>query len=84
MGYLSNLKWQQNLKEYNENEKRVLLALSSDEYNWRTRDRLKQLSKLPPDVLDDVLAGLLKRKIIRISFSKNRNIIYGLIERVGT
>jgi hypothetical protein len=37
---------------------------------------------LEPEKLDDVLALLIKNEVVRPSFSKNRNIIFGIRERV--
>ena len=83
MSYRNDLKWQRELSRFDPNEQKVLLALSHEKYRWRTRDRLAEVTRLEPQDLDHVLAGLLEKDVIRPSFSKNRNLIYALKERVG-
>jgi hypothetical protein len=80
--YLTKLKWMENLSSLSEPERKVLLALSSANYKWRTRDRLLSVTGLPATDLDSTLAGLIAKEFVRPSFSKNKNIIFGLRERV--
>ena len=83
MAYLTNLKWLGDLAEYTREEKKVLLALSHEKYKWRSWDRLHGLTRLESRELDLILADLLEKDLVRPSFSKKRNIIFGLKERVG-
>lgn len=84
MRYLTNLLWQNRLSELSENEQKVLLALSSIKYEWRTRKKLLKKTDLDDTKLDKTLSVLISKGFIRPSFSKKKNIIYGLIERVGS
>ncbi len=84
MNYNTNLKWLSQFHEFSPEQQKVLLALSNEQYKWRAKDRLRAVTALEPDVLDSTLAQLLKRNIVRPSFSKRRNIIFGLRERVDT
>lgn len=83
MRYLTNLQWQKNFGNYNNLQQKVLLALSTEEYKWRTKQKLVTATGLKEEELDEVLADLMSNDVIRPSFSKNRNIIFGLRERVG-
>lgn len=83
MAYLTNLKWLSDLAEYTREEKKVLLALSHEKYKWRSWDRLQNLTRLESRELDFTLAHLLEEDLVRPSFSKKRNMIFGLKERVG-
>jgi hypothetical protein len=80
--YRTDLRWFKRLSELSPAEQKILLALSNAKYNWRTRDRLLAVTGLNSDELDSTLAGLIARGLIRPSFSKNKNIIFGLRERV--
>jgi len=84
MGYLSKLDWNKSLSDLSENEQKVLLVLSHIKYKWRTRDRLLKVTNLEKSTLDKTLSGLIHKSIIRPSFSKKKNLIYGLIQRIGT
>jgi hypothetical protein len=81
--YETALIWLKRLGEFSEGEKKVLLALSNTKYKWRTKDRLLDVTGLPPAELESMLAGLIAKDLVRPSFSKNKNIIFGLRERVG-
>jgi len=82
MEYLTDLDWQRNLNRYGPEEQKVLLALSRDGYRWRTRDRIMEVTGLSPGVVDSVLSGLINKNVIRPSFSRKKEIIFGLRERV--
>ena len=84
MGYLTKLEWNKSLSDLSENEQKVLLALSHIKYKWRTRDRLLKVTNLDESTLDKTLSVLIHKSFIRPSFSKKKNLIYGLIGRVGT
>ena len=83
MGYLTQLDWQRNLRRFDDDEQKVLLALSHDRYRWRTRDRIAEVSGLDSLTVDEVLSKLISKDLIRPSFSKKKEIIFGLRERVG-
>ena len=83
MAYLTNLRWVKNLADFDPEQQKVLLALSHDQYKWRSRDHLLSLTRLESKELDNVLSELIDEDVIRPSFSKKRNIIFGIRERVG-
>ena len=83
MAYKKNLKWARKLPEFSEEETKVLLALSHDNYEWRTKKRIVKSTDFAPDQVDSVLAELIDKKMVRISMSKKKNVIFGLRERVG-
>jgi hypothetical protein len=83
MAYLTTLDWQRRLFEFDDNSKKVLLALSHEKYQWRTKERLVEVTGLSDTEVDKSLASLIEKKIVRPSFSKTRNLIFGLVERVG-
>jgi hypothetical protein len=83
MKYLNNLEWSTKLDQFGQTEQQLLLALSHAKYKWRTRDRLLEATGLPPERLDSTLSKLISRNIVRPSFSKTKQVIFGLRERVG-
>ena len=82
MAYLTTLKWMENLNDFNAKTQKVLLALSHEKFKWRTKDKISSKSGLSNDDVEAVLAKLLSKDIIRASFSKKKNLIFGLRERV--
>jgi RIO-like serine/threonine protein kinase len=76
------LKWTNKLNQFNESEKKVLLALSHDQYKWRTRDAIKKVTGLEEELVDSTLSGLIQKQLVRPTFSKNKNLVFGLKERV--
>jgi hypothetical protein len=83
MAYLSGLKWQAELPQYSDDERKVLLTLSHDKSRWRTKERIAKTTGLPEDRVDSVLSGLMSQGKVRASISKKKNLIFGLRERVG-
>ena len=83
MAYLNQLKWQKQLEEYSDNERKVLMVLSHEKYRWRTRDRISKISGLSESEVDKILSELIEKNKVRPSISKKKNVIFGLIERVG-
>lgn len=81
--YRNDLEWQKQFDQFDPDEQKVLLALSHAKYRWRTRERMLEVTGLEPAKLDSALARLLSRRIVRPSFSKKQNIIFGLRERVN-
>ena len=84
MPYMTNLDWVKNLSKFTPNQQKILLALSDDRYTWRARERLVEVTGLPPTDLDSQLAQLIAEGWVRPSFSKERNIIYGLKQRIAS
>jgi hypothetical protein len=82
MEYLTNLEWQTRLSEFDDNQQKVLLALSHNKFEWRTKDRLQEVTGLSANNLDDCLSALIAKELVRPSFSKKRQLIFGLRERV--
>ena len=83
MGYLNDLNWMKRLDSFTPDQQRLLLALSHDKFKWRTRDRLLEVTGLPPSLLDSTLSELIEQNAVRPSFSRDKNVIFGLRERVG-
>ena len=82
MGYRSDLEWMRHLKNYNTEEQKVLLALSHDKHKWRTKKRIMKVTGFDENELDSTISLLMERRVVRPSFSKSKNIIFGLTERV--
>ena len=83
MAILTDLDWIKSLDEFSDEEQKVMLALSDERYKWRSRARLKVLTDLSTKRLERTLAHLITDDLVRPAFSRNRNIIFGLRERVG-
>jgi sugar-specific transcriptional regulator TrmB len=81
--YKTDLNWLAEIGNFSDEEQKVLLALSHETYKWRTKERLAQATGLPNARLDSVLSDLIGKGKVRPSFSKKRNLIFGLKERVG-
>jgi predicted HTH transcriptional regulator len=82
MAYLNKMKWQEELSEYSELEKKVLLALSHEKYRWRTRERIAKSTGMSESEVDRALEELISKDKVRASFSKKKSVIFGLRERV--
>lgn len=63
-------------------QQKVLQALSDTRYKWRAKRGLQKATGLSGATLDDTLANLLKRGLVRPAFSTQQNIVFGLRERV--
>ncbi len=83
MAYKSNFQWAKKLPEFSEDETKILLALSHDEYKWRTKERIVKSTGVPPGQVDSVLSQLIEKDKVRVSMSRQKNVIFGLRERVG-
>lgn len=84
MNYNTNLKWLRRFGQFSPEQQKILLALSNEQYKWRAKERLRVVTALEPEVLDNALTQLMKNEIVRPSFSKKKNIVFGLRERVDT
>lgn len=83
MSYRTDLKWMKDLGRFDETKRKLLLALSHDKYKWRTRNRLIAVTQLSEEEVDDALSNLITEGLVRPSFSKSKDIIFGLRELVG-
>ena len=83
MPYLKDLGWMKEYQSFQAEERKVLLALSNDRFEWRTAERLVSVTGLSLSEVDKALGQLISRGTCRPSMSKQKNIIYGLTERVG-
>ncbi len=82
MAYLNDLKWMKQLTKFKPNEQKVLLALSNEKFKWRTKKKIREATGLDKDQVEKSLAHLLGDSWIRASFSKNKKLIFGLVERL--
>ena len=78
-----NLKWMAEFSQFDETEQKLLVALSHQKYKWRTKDRLSAATDLTLEDLNKTLEDLMRKNVVRTSISRNKNIIFGLRERVG-
>ncbi len=83
MSYLNSLTWQSDLGSYETNQQKVLMALSSSKFKWRTKERISKSVGLSESETDETLSKLMSLNLVRASISKKKNIIFGLTERVG-
>lgn len=61
----------------------MLLVLSHNKCNWRTKERVALTTGLTNEKLDSTLANLIEKGYVRPSLSKNKDLIFGLTEIVG-
>ena len=82
-----NLKWRKRADDFDDGEKKILLALSHKEREWWAIDDIEALTRLEPSVLDRKLAGLIRRKVVKGAIHEPNELIarpmFGLMERVG-
>ena len=78
------LLWRQHAGDFDTEQKRILLALSSKKWLWRTLDSLSMVTRLSDQDLNSGLGDLMELGLIKGSFiRKTREPIFGLSERVG-
>ncbi|MGI4788651.1 MAG: hypothetical protein ACRYFS_07350 [Janthinobacterium lividum] len=63
-------------------QEKVIRALADNDYYWRTRDRMLAVTGIAPEQLDTALTQLLQQDVVKTTFSKKHNVIFGLRERV--
>ena len=81
--YLNNLDWRTRVKEFDEDELRVLIAVSHKDFPWRSTDGLRGAVKLSESELGITLKNLVERSLVRTTASKNiTQALCGLAERV--
>lgn len=83
MSYLNNLTWQSDLSSYSDSQQKLLMALSSSKFKWRTKERIAKTVGLSETEADEILSTLMSLNLVRASISKKKNVIFGLTERVG-
>jgi len=82
--FIENLSWRTHAQDFKEGEQKILLALSNEDYLWRSFDRLTAVTRLDKKVLAESLDGLMTKGVVRPSISsESKEPIYGLVERVG-
>nr|VFK39013.1 MAG: hypothetical protein BECKSD772F_GA0070984_103119 [Candidatus Kentron sp. SD]VFK43849.1 MAG: hypothetical protein BECKSD772E_GA0070983_103019 [Candidatus Kentron sp. SD]VFK78528.1 MAG: hypothetical protein BECKSD772D_GA0070982_101710 [Candidatus Kentron sp. SD] len=83
MSYSTKRKWMNQIDQFTSEQQKALLALSHDKYAWRTKDRLLNVTGLSQESLEKTLSELISEDLVRPSFSKKKDIIFGLAERVN-
>lgn len=81
--YLTDLGWIKSFDDFTEEQKIVMLALSHHKYKWRGRVGLLKATQMDTKTLDRTLSSLIIDDYVRPTFSKRRNIVFGIRERVG-
>nr|VFK25099.1 MAG: hypothetical protein BECKMB1821G_GA0114241_101141 [Candidatus Kentron sp. MB]VFK29861.1 MAG: hypothetical protein BECKMB1821I_GA0114274_101231 [Candidatus Kentron sp. MB]VFK74973.1 MAG: hypothetical protein BECKMB1821H_GA0114242_101331 [Candidatus Kentron sp. MB] len=83
MSYSTKRKWMDRLYQFSPEQQKALLALSHDKYKWRTKDRLLSVTGLNEQSLEKTLSELISEDLVLPSFSQQKDIIFGLAERVS-
>ena len=79
--YNTNFDWFKKFGSFSNSEQKVLLALSSEKHIWRSKEGLLRVTGLGEQELDETIAMLLKKDLVKPSFSKSKNLIFKLGER---
>lgn len=79
---VENLSWVKQLPRFSDEEQKVLLALSDERYKWRTTKGIVAATGLDKSRVEEALATLIQDGFVRPWFSRNRDLIYGLVERL--
>jgi RIO-like serine/threonine protein kinase len=78
------LRWRQHAGDFDTEQKRILLALSSKKWLWRTLESLQSVTRLEYEDLSERLADLIENGLVKGSVNRrNGEPIFGLSERVG-
>lgn len=78
------LRWRQHAGNFDADHKRILLALSSKKWLWRTLDSLRSVTRLEDEYLSKGLADLIENGLVKGSVNRRTGEpIFGLSERVG-
>ena len=78
------LQWRQFADQFDTAERKILLALSTKKWLWRTLDNLGRVIQLTQEDLDWRLADLIERGLVKGSVNRRTGEpIFGLSERVG-
>lgn len=79
-----NLKWREQADRLDTTAKKILLALSSKKWLWRTVPNLLSVTQLDYQTLTDELAELIENGLVKGSVNRRTGEpIFGLVERVG-
>ena len=70
------------LHDFNRRERKILLLLCHRKYKWRTEGNLERKTDMSRKEVAEILDKLRKLKIISLSFSEKKHVIYGLTSRV--
>jgi hypothetical protein len=79
---VENLSWVKQLPRFSDEEQKVLLALSDERYKWRTIKGIVATTGLEKNRVKEALATLIQDGFVRPWFSRNQELIYGLVERL--
>lgn len=83
MTYVINeLSWPKQLERWNEDQQKILIALSHERFRWRTTQGLLAATGLDEERLEGAMAELVKAGVVRPSLSKNGRLIYAIADRV--
>jgi hypothetical protein len=83
MAFLTeNLGWTRQLARFNHDERKVLLTLSDDRYVWRTKEGIIATAGIDKERVESILAALIEDGIVRPAFSRDRDVLFALAERV--
>lgn len=78
------LMWRQHPEDFGDDAKRILLALSSKKWLWRTLESIQLATGLSHESLVENLEQLFERRLLKGSVKRaTREPIFGLSERVG-
>ena len=78
------LQWRKFADQFDTEERKILLALSTKKWLWRTLDNLGGVTRLTQEDLDWRLAELIERGLVKGSVNRRTGEpIFGLSERVG-
>ncbi len=64
--------------------RKILLLLCDAEYEWRSEGNLAKQSGMSRPEVARILDGLRRDRLIRLSLSKKKKVIYGLVSRIGS
>lgn len=78
-----NLSWVRQLPRFNDDEQKVLLALSDERYTWRTKGGIVGVTQLTRDSVEAILAKLIQDGFVQPSLSRAGDLVYRLTDREG-
>ncbi|MEM1059091.1 MAG: hypothetical protein AAGK14_07570 [Verrucomicrobiota bacterium] len=75
--------WMEHFESLNDDERKVLLALSNDQYLWRTPEGITKATGLSDQQRDEIMKGLLEKNLVQPTISNDQRLLYGLKDRVS-
>lgn len=81
MSYLSTLDWFKDFERYDENTKKILMALSERQYKFRNLRTLHNLSGMQPYTTDAIIKNLANDGVVYVKTMESGSIVVGLRER---